>query len=319
MREALSLARPNSRAEYVRILAIVVTEFELVYIERKIFAAHAMERSNYSTLNDGPEALDGVGMYRAVNVFVSPMMNYAVQEVASKPAVSTPLVGRDQANFRRNCFAHKSVEHRGGSVLDHASNDIPFPFNCPDDRSFSLDSSTAHVATSTGTFVLVLGLAADKRFVHFNVPDKLLKFDVAKCNTNLIAHEERGIVGTEPHHAIDLQGADALLAGEHHVHDAEPVAQRLVRVLKDCADQYREAVANAIGRACVAIPMLRLACMFVYVIITASRAADAIRPAIDLQVRTAGRFIRKLALELSDGHLMNLKVIFGRGHCGSYL
>ena len=36
---------------------------------------------------------------------------------------------------------------------------------------------------------------------------------------------------------IDLQGADALLAGEHQVNDAEPVAKRLVRVLKDGPDR----------------------------------------------------------------------------------
>ena len=41
-------------------------------------------------------------------------------------------------------------------------------------------------------------------------------------------------------HALDLQCTDTLLAGQHHVNDAEPVPQRLIRVLEDRSDQNTE-------------------------------------------------------------------------------
>jgi hypothetical protein len=67
--------------------------------------------------------------------------------------------------------------------------------------------------------------------------------DVAECDANLVAHKQRGIVGTKAHDAVDLECADTILTGEHQVHDAEPIAQRLVRILKNRADKHREAVA----------------------------------------------------------------------------
>jgi hypothetical protein len=53
-------ASPNCRPEDVRVLPIVVAELELGNIERHIFAAHFVERTDHATLENRPEAFDGL-------------------------------------------------------------------------------------------------------------------------------------------------------------------------------------------------------------------------------------------------------------------
>jgi len=80
-----------------------------------------------------------------------------------------------------------------------------------------------------------------------------------------------------------LQGADAFLAREHHVHHAEPVAQRLVGVLEDRPDQHGKGV--TIHGTLFAQPMKGTGRKLPNLIKAAARAAyDAIGPAIASQV-----------------------------------
>ena len=51
-----------------RLLPVVVAELELRHIERQIFTAHFMERADHATLQDGPEAFNGVGVHRADHI-----------------------------------------------------------------------------------------------------------------------------------------------------------------------------------------------------------------------------------------------------------
>src|SRR5262245_60022069 len=87
--------------------------------------------------------------------------------------------------------------------------------------------------------VAVLALAADEGLIDFNNATEL--FDILnQRGSDLVAHEPRGFVRAEAHEAHDLQCAHAFLAGEHEMHDAIPVAKRLVRVLKDRPRNVRE-------------------------------------------------------------------------------
>ena len=56
-------------------------------------------------------------------------------------------------------------------------------------------------------------------------------------------------------YALNLEGANALLAGEHQMNDPEPVPQRLVRVLEDRPGDDGEAI--AVRRAFLALPVER--------------------------------------------------------------
>jgi hypothetical protein len=206
-------ARPNRRAKNVGILAIVIPKLELINVERKILAAHLMERSHDPALDHGPEAFDGVGVDRAVDVFTGAVVYSPMRIQTIQATVATVFVGADQAHAIRNHFPNESANRVHVGVVDHTRDDVALAFDSADDDCFSCAASAAEVAASARPFVLVLRLAADVGFIHFDVADQLLELGVAEGHANLAAHEPRGLVGAEAHVAEDLQGAHALLAG----------------------------------------------------------------------------------------------------------
>jgi hypothetical protein len=112
----------------------------------------------------------------------------------------------------------------------------------------------------------------------------------------------RRAVGAEAHHALNLEGADTLLVGQHQMRDPEPLTKRLVCVLKDGASDVREAV-ERLGRAFVALP-LEPARHLGDLSIAAARAFNASGPTARDQISLAGFLIRESLLELRDRHLM---------------
>ena len=85
-------------------------------------------------------------------------------------------------------------------------------------------------------------LTADPRFVNLDNAAKLL-FWLDQGGADFVAHGMSGFVGAEAENPLNLKGAHTLLAGQHQMHDAEPVAKRLVRVLKDRARDNGEPIA----------------------------------------------------------------------------
>jgi hypothetical protein len=63
-----SSASLNRRSKDVRVLPIVIAELEFGNIERHVLAADLVERTNDATLDDRPEAFDGLSMNRANNI-----------------------------------------------------------------------------------------------------------------------------------------------------------------------------------------------------------------------------------------------------------
>ncbi len=116
----------------------------------------------------------------------------------------------------------------------------------------------------------------------------------------------RRLVAAETHEALNLEGAHSLLAGEHQMSDAEPVAEGLFGVLKDRARDGGKAIAVRIALA--ALPMKRLvAGGVVQVRIATARAMNALRPAAGHEV-AEWRFLipkRENGLELGGRHLRN--------------
>lgn len=52
----------DRRSENIRVLPVIVAELELGDIERHIFTAHFVERSDNAALEDRPETLDGLSV-----------------------------------------------------------------------------------------------------------------------------------------------------------------------------------------------------------------------------------------------------------------
>jgi hypothetical protein len=166
-----------------------------------------------------------------------------------------------------------------------------------------MPTATAEVAATAFPLMLVLGFTTNVGFVNFHIANHFAEFDISESGANLIAHKMGSFIGTETHDAVDLQSADAFLASEHHMHDAEPIPERLVGILEDRANQNGEAIAYTIRRAPIAIPVKELA-MLMDVGIAATRAYNAFRPAILNQIRLASLFIREKLLEFGYIHLV---------------
>jgi hypothetical protein len=69
------LASPNCCPEDVRILTVVIAELELGDIQRHILPAHFVECSGDATLEDRPEAFDGLSVDRADHILAVGMIN----------------------------------------------------------------------------------------------------------------------------------------------------------------------------------------------------------------------------------------------------
>ena len=150
--------------------------------------------------------------------------------------------------------------------------------------------------------VLVLALAADVGLIDFDDTHQLAEVLILQSSADAMAHVPSRPVRAETHVMIDLERAHPLLAGQHQVNDAEPLAERLIRVLKNRVDQDREPI--AVGGAGMALPMEGTARQLVHFGIAAARAMDARRPAMPNQVSLTGVLIWELPLEVCDGHLL---------------
>jgi hypothetical protein len=64
----------DRRSEDIRILPVVIAELELGNIQRHIFAAHFVECSDNTALEDRPESFDGLSVDCANNILASRMV-----------------------------------------------------------------------------------------------------------------------------------------------------------------------------------------------------------------------------------------------------
>lgn len=151
--------------------------------------------------------------------------------------------------------------------------------------------------------MLIMVFAADPSFVHFYNATKLL-FRLDKGGADFVAHAPSCFVASEAHVPHDLERANPLFAGQHEVCDLEPIAKRLVRILKNRLDSQREPIRSLRG-ALIALPMVRIARQRMDVRVVATRTFNAIGPTACNQIGAASLLMGKHCLELGAGHLMN--------------
>lgn len=294
----LASAACYRRLKHVRIETVVVAELKLRDVQRHIFGRHFVERANHATLENAPKALNRVRVDRADNILMLAVVNLFVRQVAKIIAIARPRVGRQQANLVGNRLVDEIDHGLGVDPLQHADNHVALPFDGADQRRLAFRGAMPPFVP-----VAILVLAADPCVVNLdNAAKLLLRGDQRRAD--FVAHGMGRLVATEAHHALDLEGAHSLLAGKHEMGDAEPVAKRFFRVLKNRARQRRETV--ALWRALAALPMEGLvAGRIVEVRIATAGAMDAFRPAPRYEVAKAGFVVtkRETGLELGHGHL----------------
>jgi hypothetical protein len=303
----------NRCAENVRIQALIIAKLKLVDVQMQVFLADFVEGADDPAFHDGPEPFNGVGMNGSADIFPISMMHHPMWDARIKLAIALMIVRRKQTDMMRNCFMHKAIQGCCIRAFNYASDHVSLALHGTDHNELSRSTGTPEVSASTFPFVFVLGFPADIGFIHFDIANQFLKFDIAQRHADFVAHEPCSFVGTESHIATDLKGANALLAREHQMNDAEPFAERFVSILEDRPDQDRKAVADAPRRAPVALPMIGLR-MLMDIVVSAARAMYAFGPAVLDQIIRAGVIAWKHPLEIDDGHLMNVQGVFGLPH-----
>jgi hypothetical protein len=292
-------------SEHVGIAAVVIPELKFRDVQRQVLGADFVECADYAALEDAPKAFNRVGVNRADNIFMvgvpGDLMPVAID--LAKPVVANPLVRDQQAHLLGNRLSDELAEKVAAHALDNAGDNIPLPLDSADNRHFTrTEAATARLAASFAV-VLVLGFAADERFVNLDNATKL-SFRGDQCGADFVTHQVCGFIASKAHHALDLQGADTFLACEHVVGDAIPITKRLFGILKDRARDGRKSI--ALRRALAALPVKWLvARSVVQVRVAATGTANTFRPAAGHKVAQAGLLIAfwEARLKLRNGHL----------------
>src|SRR5260370_1541439 len=243
----LASAHCYRRSENVGIGAVIVAELKFSDVQRQIFAAYLVETAHDAALQERPKAVDCLRVDNAINILLFGVANEAVRKIVLQLPIAGMFVGRDQADFLRNRHANEGVHGFGIGIVGDTGHDVVLAAHCTDDDGLASNSGS-------GRFLIPMPIAvaaAHIGFVNLNDAPKL-GFRLNESGADFMAHGMRGAVGAEAHHPLDLECADPLLAGQHQVDDLEPLAERLVRVLKDGARDMREAIGSQ-GSAIVAL------------------------------------------------------------------
>lgn len=291
------------RAEYVTVFPVVVAEFKLRDIERKILFADLMERAHHATLEDRPEAFDGVGMNGSHHIITLRVINDFVRILPLQFVVALPLIRDEQADAIRYRFIDELRQRPCINAIDHASHHIPLALNGPGHNRLAGSTSPAEVSASAFALVLILRLPAHIGFINFDNATQFRRVSGRQGHSDTVAHIPSGFIGTEAHIAPNLQGAHAFLTGQHEMGDLEPVHQRLIRVLKNRSRDVREAI-RRYRSALITLPMPRISFQFGRILSATTRALDAFWPSLTDQIRAACLFVWECCTELFDRQLL---------------
>jgi hypothetical protein len=298
-------------SEYVGVQAVIVSELKFRDVERHIFLAHLVERADHATLEDAPKTLNRIRVHRADHILLGLVFN-GLARIFLQAIIDGVFIGREQANLIGNDLADKPLRCIFRNAIKHAGNHVALALHGADDRNLA-GRLAASLTVVPLIPVAVLVLAAHPRFINLDNAAKLLLWGDQR-GADFVAHGMGRLVAAKAHHALNLQGAHSLLAGEHEMGDPEPVAERLLGILEDGPDKRGETVAVRV--AGFALPMKRLVARGVVKLrIAATRAMDAFRPTPRHKVIQAGRVVpnRETGLKLGRGHLRNWLRTFCHG------
>lgn len=291
----------NCRSKNVGVKAVIVAELKFRDVQRHVLGADLVERADNASLEDAPKALNRLSVNRADNILMFCVVNRRMRIRLVETLVADPLVGAEQANLLRHGLVNEGDQRGGADVINNAGDHVALAADSASNNRLAGSGRTG-LAVALNP-VTVLGFAADECFVNFDDAAKLgFRFDQRR--TDFVAHGMRRPVVAEAHDALNLEGANPLLACQHQMGDAEPVAERFVRVLKDGARNVREAIAS-VRSALVALPLEGHGADRKHFGVAAARADHAIRPTACDQVSLASFLIGKRRFELSDSHLVN--------------
>jgi hypothetical protein len=270
------LATTDRRSENVGVETIVIPELKFRDVQRKVLFADLVEGADHAALNQRPKAFDGVCVDCADNVIALSVIDGDVlRKFLIQMLVANPLIGHEQADFVRDGFMHKAFQRDGAHVFNDAGNHVALAANSTSDHGFARSGPAS--AVTTASVMSVFGFPANESLVNLDNAAKLFNVAFRERSANAMAHVPSGFVRAEAHETIDLQCAHSLFAGQHQVNDAEPIFERLIRVLKNRAGKVGEAIGRVRG-ALVALPMPRITLQLSRFYSATARAMDALWP-----------------------------------------
>lgn len=291
-----------NRTEQVRFFAVVMTERELGQVQRQIGLADLVIGADHSTLEQAPKAIQVRGMDVSAHIFTLGMAHRFVRESnLIQLSVAAIVIGRHQRDISINRLLHEGSQrvriHGFNNLRDHVS----FSSNGPNDGDFSASRSSRTPAFLVPVPVLIL--AAEICFVHFDFAHELSEPAVLHRRPDAMAHIPGRPIVAAADLAMDLQGADPLLALRHQINDLEPNRQGIVGVLENGLADDREAVTvPATTFFAFADPVKRLALQSVDFLIRATRALYAVRPAFLGEKLLAGFFGGEACHQCAECH-----------------
>jgi len=296
------LATTNNGSENIGVHAVVVAELKFRDVQRKVLVAHLVERADYAALKDAPKTFNRVGVNRTNDVLAAMMVNGTVGIFFVQTAVAVPAIGCEQADLIGNGFAHEFGRGLHRDLFQNARHDVTLALHGANDRCFAR-TGTARFAAMFLIPMAVAVFAADPCLVNLDNAAKLL-LRLKHCSADFVTHAVRRFIRAEAHLPLNLERGNSLFTRGHQVHDFEPLAERLVRVLKNRARDMREAVALILG-AFVALPFEGHRTDRVDLHRAASGAHNAVRPAARDQIRLASFLVGKRGLKLAFRHLVD--------------
>jgi hypothetical protein len=301
----------DCRPKNVDVISIVIPELKFRNIQVKVLFANLMEGPDNASLQNRPEAFDGLSMDCAVNVLMGTMIYYAVRiSLLRKARVLAPVVSAKQADLVRDGFIDKGSKGRAFNVLYDAGNDVAL-------ATLGADNNGLAIFLALPWPLIPMAIAAistDHRFINLDDTGELANV-LDHRSSDLVAHEPCRLVRPEPHVAKDLESAHSLFADQHEVHDSEPVFQRLVRIFKNRPGKIREAITSIAAWGTLrALPMPRASMQLINGCVATAGAKDSLRPTASDQIRLAVVFRLKQRVELRCGHLVDWLRLLLTGH-----
>jgi hypothetical protein len=294
---AASSASCDYFLEDIGIVSVVVTERKFREIEREIFFAHMVEAPHDATLEQAPETINAPRMDQPAHILALTVLHRFVFVVSIKQTITGMLISGDKRNLLVYRLANEAIKRAGVGAFDHLTNNIALARDRANDGYFTSGSASDIAALER---VLVLLFSADIGFINLDHAKKLYNVLILHRSADSVAHIPSRPVVTASDLAMNLKGADSLLALRHKVNDLEPSQKRIVGILEHGPTDNGEAIAVFTTTIFVlANPVEGTRFQFIYLLaVIATRTVNAIGPAQFFKIRLASLFGRELGFDL---------------------
>jgi hypothetical protein len=282
----------------VIVLAVVVSEYKLVQVQRQILLAYVVIRADDSAFQERPEVLNIIRVDIPANVLLIVVADHAMPIAVVQSAVAVVLISRYQVHLLAYCLLNESVQSIAVGVLNNLARYVSLAADGTDNSSLARSASDMALLVPMAVFIL----ATDIGLINFDNAHELLELFVLHASTQPMAHIPCGRIRTS-NLPLHLKRTHTLFAVEHLPEHFKPSFKRHIGVLKHCAYGHREAIRRAwIGGACLARPMKRTGFKRVHFGVAASRARHAFGPSALHQKLFAGFVSREGLDQLSKCH-----------------